>query len=703
MKKDTNLYKTENTGIFKSIIFGVLLFASIFAIYKIITSAINISVPNAELKILLSATGLIVVWGIYGFFAVIHSAKTTKKTIDSILELLFNPEGVRIEQVRIVLSQVMEKEITILEKTFDNMTAKIEEQHQNAIKTQSQIETDNKHLTETANKSTENFEKITENLAKNIDAFKKLVESDKIKSLMETISNFEKNISEIYDNTSSISKEVFNTNDKMISGIKELLTTNKTLSDNMNQTFDSSSKQFNSFIVDMDAFNQKLAKTMGETTIGFKDVQAESKKLNTLLNDNKTNLEINLESLKTYTSQTLTTLQSHVREIDCTVKEAEGRIRLTESSLTKQEQGLQKVLMDLMEYAKTMEDYIRGVSTEITALTVKMQGQMKEFSNEVVKNMQEVNLSATTTLSETDQATKSFSKSVQDMSSTIQESMESVSKLHEKLTTDAVGLINISKETTEQLSPMAGIISSYNQVLPKISNDTKGFLNLFSEQITTFENKSKEAVAEISSKIATLDVQINSVKNSAKISSEDIVDMTETLKSISEKSVSEISEMLNNYKTIAGQLEQTNTKMNFTMAKQKIMTKESELNLDSTVQENPNVAKMDLIADKLHEVSREIAMLTGTTISDVVWQRYNSGDKSIFSDWLSKMLEKADKGKIKAIIKSDDNFRQKSSSFIKGFERILDVITLMENSGVVRQRIMNTTLGSIYSSLKKYL
>ncbi|MBQ8255779.1 MAG: hypothetical protein IJY99_02320 [Alphaproteobacteria bacterium] len=107
--------------------------------------------------------------------------------------------------------------------------------------------------------------------------------------------------------------------------------------------------------------------------------------------------------------------------------------------------------------------------------------------------------------------------------------------------------------------------------------------------------------------------------------------------------------------------------------------------------------------EKLHEQSMDLTRTAGAEIPDVVWKKYHSGDKTIFSKWLAKMLNAADKKRIREMMKGDAVFRSQASQFVRGFDKILNSAKQTDNADKVSATLIKTELGQIYIALKNYV
>ncbi|MEE1030250.1 MAG: hypothetical protein UIC65_04480, partial [Alphaproteobacteria bacterium] len=115
------------------------------------------------------------------------------------------------------------------------------------------------------------------------------------------------------------------------------------------------------------------------------------------------------------------------------------------------------------------------------------------------------------------------------------------------------------------------------------------------------------------------------------------------------------------------------------------------------------LAQSEQMLATLHEQAMDLTRVTGAEIPDVIWNKYHSGDKTIFSKWLAKMMAAADKKQIREMIKSDAVFRRQATQFVHSFDKILANAQQTDNPDAVASSLIKTDVGHIYIALKSYV
>ena len=107
--------------------------------------------------------------------------------------------------------------------------------------------------------------------------------------------------------------------------------------------------------------------------------------------------------------------------------------------------------------------------------------------------------------------------------------------------------------------------------------------------------------------------------------------------------------------------------------------------------------------EKLHEQSMDLTRATGAEIPDVIWKKYHSGEKDVFTRWLAKLLGATNKKTLRDTIKADAVFRSQATQFVRSFDKILNATKQADDADNLSATLINTDLGRVYIALKSNL
>ena len=99
----------------------------------------------------------------------------------------------------------------------------------------------------------------------------------------------------------------------------------------------------------------------------------------------------------------------------------------------------------------------------------------------------------------------------------------------------------------------------------------------------------------------------------------------------------------------------------------------------------------------------DLTRAIGADIPDSIWSKYHGGDKTIFSKWFAKMLNAADKRRVKDLFKADAVFRSQATQFVRSFAKMLAGAEYTDNKDMLSATLLKTDLGQMYMVLKNYM
>ena len=337
-------------------------------------------------------------------------------------------------------------------------------------------------------------------------------------------------------------------------------------------------------------------------------------------------LDGHLDKLAEFSKQSKKQLTSQMNTLTNTANVVAGQVRLAESSIDKQTRRLTDAVETLMTTATGTENSVRGISTELATLTNRFDGEIKEFATGVVSELKTVSGVANATLENTKTAAGAFSESVRAMATGVRETLIEMNTAHTQLSGQSENLIKMSSETTAQLQPLSALIEKYYSALPDLSRG------------------SVEASQTLEQIVGSLNEKLNQMKTTVAESTTAISDSAIKLEDLAGASRQQMIDLMSDYAKAVNTMQTLNKQMMVARASAPMdAIKATPSESFGHVSSQDFLAQCDKMFEKLHEQSMDLTRAAGAEIPDVVWKKYHSGDKTIFSKWLAKMLNAADK------------------------------------------------------------
>lgn len=390
-----------------------------------------------------------------------------------------------------------------------------------------------------------------------------------------------------------------------------------------------------------------------------------------------------LDKMETFSKQSKKQLTSQMNTLTNTANVVGGQVRLAESSIDKQIRKLTDAVEKLMSSASATEGAVRGISTEIATLTKHFDGEIKEFATGVVSELKTVSGVANITLENTRGAANAFSDSVKAMATGVRETLIEMNTAHTQLSGQSENLIKMSNETTAQLQPLSELIEKYYAALPDLSKDS----------VETSERLEKI--------VASLTEKVNLMKTAVDESTDAVSQSAIKLEDLAGTSRQQMIDLMSDYAKAVNTMQTLNKQMMVARATAPMdAIKTAPMESFGKISSADFLAQSEKMFEKLHEQSQDLTRATGADIPDVVLKKYHAGDKTIFSKWLAKMMNAADKKQIRNMIKSDTVFRSQATQFVRSFDKIMNGAREADNADKLATTLLKTDLGQIYMALK---
>ena len=468
--------------------------------------------------------------------------------------------------------------------------------------------------------------------------------------------------------------------------IESWIASAETMSQQLKSEFESNSEQMKTAASEYENMVQKIDELATTTATGFDNVKTASAGYEDVMNRNNDALDKHLEKMDAFAKQSKKHLTNQMNTLTNTANVVGAQVRLAESSIDKQVHKLGSAVEQLMTTGTSTENSVRNISTELSTLTNRFNGEIKDFATGVVSELKTVSGVANTTLENTKTAAGAFSESVRTMATGVRETLIEMNTAHTQLSGQSANLIKMSAETTAQLQPLSELIEKYFSALPDLARDS----------VETGDNLQKI--------VASLNEKIELMKSTVAESTTTIADSAVKLEDLASTSRQQMIDLMSDYAKAVNTMQTLNKQM---------MVARATAPMDAMgatpapafgrISSQDFLKQSERLFEKMHEQTLDLTRATGAEIPDVVWKKYHGGDKTIFSKWLAKMMGAADKKQIRDMLKSDAVFRSQATQFVRSFDKVLAGAKQADNADKLAATLMKTDLGQIYIALKGHV
>ncbi|MBQ6110011.1 MAG: methyl-accepting chemotaxis protein [Alphaproteobacteria bacterium] len=613
-------------------------------------------------------------------------SRKSQRVMHSLLEIITHPEQTKLQSAVRILDVLFKDEISKIDTNFKNMSDTLRNQIERSEQIKTQLSTETNNLVGLADEATKKIANMAQRLENTINDLQNIVSSSGWVEIHHTTDQFSAGVDELLNKIQNTTTSTSDNALKIQEQITQCIDIEQQISDKLQSSFNTNTENMDALTKSAENLQQQLTNLGVSVTDGFTNVKNASTEYDETMHKNDKLLSDYLTKMTEFSKRADKELVKQVNTMTETANVVGARVRLSESSIDKQIRKLESVIEALNNSTNTTKLSVSGISTELSGLTNRFNSEIHDFSTSVVKELQEVSGVANTTLESTKVAATEFADSVKNMGVGVRETLIEMNKAHTQLSGQSESLIQLSKDTTEQLKPLSELIERYYKALPDLSQGSKDI----SDNLNTIVN-------DLVDKINTMRTTINE-------SLTDINQSSVQLGDLAGQSRQEMIDLMSDYAKAVEAMQSLHKQMMVARAAAPMdAIKVAPVAVTKPLSTKDFLGTVDTIFNKLYEQSVDLTRAVGADIPNVVWKKYNDGDNKIFAKWLVKMFAATDKKQIHELLKSDNVFQSQAAQFMRNFEKILDGAEQTNDATKVKNAVLKSDLGTIYTAIKKSL
>ena len=611
-------------------------------------------------------------------------SRKSQKVMQSLLEIMTHPEQAKIKDASRVLETILKDEITKIDDNFKSMANTLQNQIIHTEEIKKNLGEQNDKMILTADDAVKKIAVMSQRLDNTVDGLNNIVSSAGWTEVQHTTDNFAATIENYLTRISETATSTTEQATQIQEQITQSLDTERQLNEQLQNSLKSNTENMEKLTAAAGTLQQQLADLSSSVTSGFENVTKASAEYDETMHNNDKLLSDYLTKLSEFTKRAGKELTRQVNTMTETANVVGANVRLAETSIDKQLRKLEGAIDSLNDTTTNTTASVRGVTNELSGLTNRFNGEIHEFSSSVVKEIKDVSGVANETLENTKNAATEFANSVKTMGVGVRETLIEMNKAHVQLSGQSENLIKMSTETTEQLKPLSELIEKYYVALPDLTAGSRDMSESLNQIVNTLVDK------------------INLMKTTINESLEKINSSSTQLSDVAGQSRQQMIDLMSDYAKAVDAMQSLNKQMMVARASAPMdAIKVAPSASYKPISTKDFMASTDKLFEKLYEQSVDLTRASGAQIPDIVWNKYNEGDNTIFAKWLVKMFNATDKKQIGNMLKSDKVFNSQATQFVRNFEKILSGAEQTNDADKVKAALLKTDLGIIYTVISK--
>lgn len=637
-------------------------------------------------QVLLISCGVFGCIALIALFVLFFVSRKSQKVMESLLNIMLRPERAKVADATRVLNTILSDEINKIDTLFETMREALETQIESANVLKDTLGEQNDKMVTLADDATKKISVMAGRLDNTVSGLGEVVSSQSWHDVENSTERFSSTVNDLLARIDATSQSTAEKTGAIQSQIDSWIESENTLSEKLHDEFKTNTSQMQAMTTESQNLKDKLAELAKSTSDGFDSVKATAANYEEVMVKNDKLLGKHIEKMEEFSKQSKRQLTTQMNTLGDTANTVAGHVTLASSAIKNQVQQLSAASKTIMAAGATTEESVRNISEELVALANRFNKEIKEFATSVVSELKTVSGVANTTLENTKASAGAFSDSVKTMAVSVRETLMEMNTAHTQLSGQSANLIKMSNDTTAQLQPLSTLIEKYYSALPDLARG------------------SVETSTKLEEIVGSLNEKLNQMKTTVAESTGAISDSATKLEDLAGASRQQMIDLMSDYAKAVNTMQTLNKQMMVARASAPMdAIKTAPGETFGHISSQDFLAQSEKMFEKLYEQSMDLTRVAGAEIPDVVWKKYHSGDKTIFAKWLAKILNAADKKRIRDMMKNDTVFRRQATQFVRSFDKVLGTAQQTDNADKVSATLIKTDLGQIYISLKNYV
>ncbi|MDR3208270.1 MAG: hypothetical protein LBT45_00285 [Rickettsiales bacterium] len=616
--------------------------------------------PEATIAyiVLASAAGLLAAMLPVLFF----QNRRAERTMRGLQGMLLEPGRAKLGEAKNILNEVLSGAIEKITANFDSMTAVLRQHMARAEALEKKLGVENKLLVGTADVASERIAGMTKTMENLVGNLGEIIANPKWDAVRSSAEDFNGGVGGLVKELESNSRSIAELSSELNDNIGRWSESGRRFSDELRQNIDGSTDKINMLSIAAKGMGEELSGLQRSIISDFENVKSASHGIERALSNSGELLARQLQNMENFTEQARKLLQSQVNTMSDTANRIGTDIRLAESSIETGAGKLNETTEKLSATSRTIKETFDAIAGEIMGIRAKFQTEVDDFSKNVLDNLQNAQAAAAHTMENAANIAAEFRDSVIPMLANVN------------------GTVDGLEIARERIRPLSELMEKLESVLPDLAD------------------KSGEMTDDLTRKISDMAEKIDALNTASSQALRGIGDSTLALEKLSGESRQQMIDLMDDYAKAASTMRELAANMENARA--------ASASPDKAAPARPAqdfARQIGGIIEKLHDLSVDLTRSIGAEIPDSVMEKYNDGDRAIFSKWFAKMIKSADKKRVRNMFRQDSVFRSQAMQFVHGFEKMLAGAERTDNRDMVVATLLKTDLGTMYQTLRACL
>ena len=317
---------------------------------------------NQSLLIILSVLGFLLFVNLIAIFLI---SRKSQRVMQSLLEIMTNPEQAKIQDATRVLQTLLKDEINKIDNNFQSMAATLANQIAHAEEIKSVLSEQNDKLVATADDATKKIAVMSQRLDNTINGLNGIVSSNEWTEAQHTTDNFAAITESLLNRINETTNTTAENATKIQEQINQCTENEQQISEQLQSHFANNTENMEKLTASATTLQQQLADLSASVTSGFENVTTSSKNYEETMHQNDKLLSDYLTKMSEFTKRAGKELTRQVNTMTETANVVGANVRLAETSIDKQLRKLESAIESLNNSTTNTTTSVRVITNEL--------------------------------------------------------------------------------------------------------------------------------------------------------------------------------------------------------------------------------------------------------------------------------------------------------------------------------------------------
>lgn len=412
----------------------------------------------------------------------------------------------------------------------------------------------------------------------------------------------------------------------------------------------------------------------------------------------------------TYESQTL---QSYLNELVYPTQEGAVYTKTITDALRTQIKEFKSVFEQVQQQTNQVRDDLKGWIADLGKIINHVDSQTIEAVKEVANHINSLAKATQIANEQAHEASDLFAEQATILQRVTTQTHEIISQLNtsiqmnnEEIQNTTHAIENVNERTINALQNSETVVKSLQDNASKIEHAIDLYENSAKQQNARLFGNLEKVLSVFKAHGAILEQEVGKTTNRLSVVENSFANNAKTLYQVADEAMYKLNEVSHHFDNQANKLQEAVNIINHDIQSLSDNIQQQSIQIDTktggyvkqkTTQDF--IKEGQIILDRLQSFAVDMARIFSPKTEDVLWQRYNNGEKTAFMRHISKEITSTQTKKIKELFNTDAEFKLAVERYMAEFEGITQIAKKDGDNHLIMSVLIGSDVGRLYMVL----